>query len=183
MIDAVDYRLIAAVQAGLPIAARPYAVIGESMGLSEQEVITRLAGLRQQGLIKRWGVVVKHRALGYRANAMIVIDVPDERVAQVGALVSQQDCVNLCYQRPRQGDVWPYNLYCMIHGKNRETVLEQWAELRYDCNLTDYPFEVLFSRRCFKQRGALYARRAPAQVQTASEPALPNQASLEPRAI
>ncbi len=183
MIDAVDYRLIAAVQAGLPIAARPYAVIGESMGLSEQEVITRLAGLRQQGLIKRWGVVVKHRALGYRANAMIVINVPDERVAQVGALVSQQDCVNLCYQRPRQGDVWPYNLYCMIHGKNRETVLEQWAELRYDCNLTDYPFEVLFSRRCFKQRGALYARRAPAQVQTASEPALPNQASLEPRAI
>lgn len=159
MIDAVDYRLIAAVQTGLPIAARPYAVIGEDIGLSEQEVISRLSHLKQQGLIKRWGVVVKHRALGYRANAMIVIDVPDDRVARVGALISQQACVNLCYQRPRQGEVWPYNLYCMIHGKSRETVLEQWAELRYDCNLTEYPFEVLFSRRCFKQRGALYARR------------------------
>jgi DNA-binding Lrp family transcriptional regulator len=158
MIDAIDFQLIAAVQAGLPIAARPYAAIAEQLAITEQDVIERLARLKTQGLIKRWGVVVKHRQLGYRANAMIVMDVPDERVARVGALISQQACVNLCYQRPRQGDVWPYNLYCMIHGKSREVVLEQWAELRHACNLCEYPFEVLFSRRCFKQRGALYAR-------------------------
>lgn len=158
MIDEVDFQLIAAVQAGLPIAARPYAAIAQQLAITEQEVIERLARLKTQGLIKRWGVVVKHRQLGYRANAMIVMNVPDERVARVGALVSQQACVNLCYQRPRQGEVWPYNLYCMIHGKSREVVLEQWAELRHACNLIDYPFEVLFSRRCFKQRGARYAR-------------------------
>jgi DNA-binding Lrp family transcriptional regulator len=158
MIDAIDYQLIAAVQAGLPIAARPYAAIAEQLAITEQEVIERLARLKTQGLIKRWGVVVNHRQLGYRANAMIVMDVPDERVAQVGALISQQACVNLCYQRPRQGEVWPYNLYCMIHGKSREAVLEQLAELRHSCDLTGYAFEVLFSRRCFKQRGALYTR-------------------------
>lgn len=157
MIDAVDHRLIAAVQAGLPIMARPYAAIAQELGLTEQDVIQRLSRLRVQGLIKRWGVVVKHRQLGYRANAMIVMDVPDERVADVGALISQQACVNLCYQRPRQGEVWPYNLYCMIHGKSREVVLEQWAELRHDCALAAYPYEVLFSRRCFKQRGARYS--------------------------
>jgi DNA-binding Lrp family transcriptional regulator len=158
MIDAIDFQLIAAVQTGLPIAARPYAAIAEQLATTEQDVIERLARLKTQGLIKRWGVVVQHRQLGYRANAMIVMNVPDERVARVGALISQQACVNLCYQRPRQGEIWPYNLYCMIHGKSREVVLEQWAELRHACNLTDYPFEVLFSRRCFKQRGALYAR-------------------------
>ncbi|WP_415879060.1 AsnC family transcriptional regulator [Methylomonas sp. TEB] len=157
MIDAIDYQLIAAVQAGLPIAARPYAAIAGQLAITEQEVIERLARLKTQGLIKRWGVVVKHRQLGYRANAMIVMDVPDDRVARVGALISQQACVNLCYQRPRQGEIWPYNLYCMIHGKTRDVVLEQWAELRHACNLCEYPFEVLFSRRCFKQRGALYA--------------------------
>ncbi|WFP49995.1 AsnC family transcriptional regulator [Methylomonas sp. EFPC3] len=162
MIDAVDHRLIAAVQAGLPITARPYAAIAEDLGLSEQDVIQRLSRLRAQGLIKRWGVVVKHRQLGYRANAMIVMNVPDERVADVGALISQQACVNLCYQRPRQGEVWPYNLYCMIHGKSREVVLEQWAVLRHDCALAAYPYEVLFSRRCFKQRGARYS--APAEA-------------------
>ena len=157
MIDAVDYQLIAAVQKGLPIAARPYALVAERLSLDEQDVIERLSRLKAQGLIKRWGVVVKHRQLGYRANAMIVMNVPDERVAEIGAKVSQQACVNLCYQRPRQSD-WPYNLYCMIHGKSREVVLQQWQALQQTCDLTDYAFEVLFSRRCFKQRGALYRR-------------------------
>lgn len=160
MIDAVDYQLIAAVQAGLPIAARPYALIAENLAITEQDVIERLARLKALGLIKRWGVVVNHRQLGYRANAMIVMNVPDTRVAEIGARVSGQACVNLCYQRPRQGEVWPYNLYCMIHGRSRETVLRQWAELREICGVQDYAFEVLFSRRCFKQRGALYARKA-----------------------
>lgn len=159
MIDTIDYQLIAAVQSGLPVVARPYAQIAAQVGLNESEVIARLAQLKNQGLIKRWGVVVKHRQLGYRANAMIVMNVPDERVGDIGALVSQQACVNLCYQRPRQGEVWPYNLYCMIHGKSRETVLAQWAELQSFCGLDGFAHEVLFSRRCFKQRGALYARR------------------------
>lgn len=169
MIDAVDYRLIAAVQTGLPIAARPYALVAEALGLSEAEVIARLHRLKQQGLIKRWGVIVKHRQLGYRANAMIVMDVPDARVGEIGALVSRQACVNLCYQRPRQGEIWPYNLYCMIHGKSRDTVLRQWAELREICGLRDVPYEVLFSRRCFKQRGALYARDVRAVADTPSD--------------
>lgn len=163
MIDDVDLRLIAAVQGGLPIASRPYAVIAERLGLSEAEVIERLRMLKTLGLIKRWGVVVQHRQLGYRANAMIVIDVPDACVDEIGALVSRQGCVNLCYRRPRQAPRWPYNLYCMIHGKSRETVLQQWNELREACGLQDYAFEVLFSRRCFKQRGALYAVNADLQ--------------------
>lgn len=153
--DALDYQLITAVQAGLPIAARPYALIAERLALSEQQVLERLAKLKAQGLIKRWGVVVKHRQLGYRANAMIVMNVPDQQVAELGRLISQHNVVNLCYQRPRQPG-WPYNLYCMIHGKSRETVLEQWAIVRQTCGLDDVDWEVLFSRRCFKQRGALY---------------------------
>ena len=164
MIDDIDLRLIATVQGGLPIAPRPYAAIGERLALSEAEVIERLQVLKTLGLIKRWGVVVRHRRLGYRANAMIVIDVPDASVDEIGARVSRQRCVNLCYRRPRQTPNWPYNLYCMIHGKSRETVLQQWNELRQVCELQDYTFEVLFSRRCFKQRGALYAVNADVQA-------------------
>ena len=162
MIDAVDYQLIAAVQAGLPIAARPYAAIAEKLAISEQDVIERLIQLKAQGLIKRWGVVVKHRQLGYQANAMIVMNVPDDSVTAIGQLVSQHSFVNLCYQRPRR-EAWPYNLYCMIHGKSREIVLQQWLELQQSCGLQGYAFEVLFSRRCFKQRGALYRQTRTAQ--------------------
>jgi DNA-binding Lrp family transcriptional regulator len=156
MIDATDFQLIAAVQAGLPIAPRPYAIIAEKLTLSEQEVINRLANLKARGLIKRWGVVVKHRQLGYQANAMIVMDIPDALVTEKGRQISRHGFINLCYQRPRQGEIWPYNLYCMIHGKSRETVLQQWTILQQACELSEFAAEILFSRRCFKQRGALY---------------------------
>lgn len=165
MIDAIDFQLIAAVQAGLPVVARPYAAIAAQLALSEQDVIDRLSNLKARGLIKRWGVVVKHRQLGYRANAMIVMDVPDERVAELGRQISRFEFVNLCYQRPRQGDTWPYNLYCMIHGKSRERVLQQWAVLQQSCGLAGIACEVLFSRRCFKQRGALYRQARQPQLE------------------
>ncbi len=167
--DEIDYQLLEAIQKGLPICLRPYQQIGESLNLSEQQVIERLLGLRQQGLIKRLGVIVNHRQLGYRANAMIVLDIADDLVDQVGEYVSQFGFVNLCYQRPRQGETWPYNLYFMIHGKNRERVLEQLQQLLETCSLQHIAKEILFSKQCFKQRGALYKH--------ASEPLLDIQNS------
>ena len=156
MIDIVDRRLIEILQDGLPLVSRPYEVIGTQLELSEDEVISRLSRLKQQGLIKRMGVIVNHRRVGYLANAMVVFDVPDDLVKQIGGHVSQFNFINLCYQRPRQGEQWPYNLYCMIHGKNRKKVLYQLDHLIESCGLGLFRREVLFSKKCFKQRGALY---------------------------
>jgi len=156
MTDAIDRQLIAVIQNGLPITSRPYEEIGIQFELSEEEVIQRITLLKKTGLIKRFGVIVKHQRLGYTANAMIVMNVPDHLVEEIGETISQFGFVNLCYQRPRQGEKWPYNLYCMIHGKSRDKVLQQLDELMLSCQLTHYPREILFSRRCFKQRGAVY---------------------------
>jgi DNA-binding Lrp family transcriptional regulator len=156
MIDSFDQRLLSAIQQGLPISPRPYAELGAQIGLSESEVLKRLTALKQAGLIKRLGVIVKHRQLGYCANAMVVWDIPDEQVQSIGQLISRLEFVNLCYRRPRHGSVWPYNLYCMIHGKTKETVLQQLALLEQACNTQGFPKQILFSKRCFKQRGAIY---------------------------
>jgi len=158
MIDGLDQRLLSAIQQGLPISPRPYAELGAQIGLSESEVLARLAALKQDGLIKRLGVIVKHRQLGYRANAMVVWDIPDDQVQYVGQMISGLEFVNLCYRRPRHGSAWPYNLFCMIHGKSKETVLQQLALLEQICNTQDFPRQILFSRRCFKQRGAIYTK-------------------------
>ncbi len=155
MIDAIDRELIVEVQQGLPLTPRPYASIAKELDISEREVISRLARLKQHGLIKRLGVVVRHRKLGYKANAMVVWDIPDDRVDEIGAELSRIKFINLCYQRPRR-EQWPYNLYCMIHGKSRETVLQQLGALIENLELYSFEHEVLFSRRCFKQRGARY---------------------------
>jgi DNA-binding Lrp family transcriptional regulator len=151
-----DRTLLAALQPGLSLVNRPYQALARPLGLSERTVLERLGYWLERGVIKRLGVIVRHRALGYRANAMVVWDVPDTEVSTGGRVLAAESGINLCYRRPRRLPHWPYNLFCMMHGRQREQVLERIEQLRIERNLTAYPYTVLFSTRCFRQRGAYY---------------------------
>jgi DNA-binding Lrp family transcriptional regulator len=157
VMSAADRRLLAAIEGGLPLVERPYAAIGAKIRLRESEVVAGLRRLVADGVIRRFGVMVRHRELGYGANAMVVWDVPDARVAEVGRTLAGLPFVTLCYRRPRRLPVWPYNLFCMIHGRERSAVEALVEEASAAAGLVDLPRAVLFSRRCFKQRGARYA--------------------------
>ncbi|BAU46936.1 protein nirL [Sulfurifustis variabilis] len=167
-----DLRLIAAIQHGLPLSPRPYAEVGERIGLSEQEVIARIRALQARGVIKRFGVVVRHHECGYGANAMVVWDVPNGDVDEVGRRFARFPFVTLCYRRPRRPPEWPYNLYTMIHGRDRAHVLAQLAGLIEKTGAQAIAHRVLFSKRRFKQRGAQYVppetARAPAPLKQAA---------------
>ncbi|MDP6787071.1 MAG: AsnC family protein [Rhodospirillales bacterium] len=153
-----DQCVLAAVADGLSFSPRPYADIGRRVGVDEETVIAVLRAMLDAGTIKRLGLVARHRELGYRANAMVVWDVPDDHVDEVGRRVGAVDFVTLCYRRARRPPHWRYNLFSMIHGRDRATVLAQADELARLPGLADTPRDVLFSRRRFKQRGARYAR-------------------------
>lgn len=156
VLSETDRELVAAIQGGLPLVAKPYAAIAAQLNLTETQLIERLQALQATGLIKRMGVVVKHRALGYRANAMVVWDIPDDEVERIGALLADETCVTLCYQRPRRLPAWSYNLFCMIHGRERDSVLRRLEQIVAFHGLEKIPHTVLFSGRSFKQRGAHY---------------------------
>lgn len=158
-----DTALIEIISRGLPLVKRPYAAIAAELGCSEREVIEGIERFMMRGDLKRLGVVVKHRQLGYRANGMVVWDVPDARIAEVGHCIGQYSFVTLCYQRPRRLPDWRYNLFSMIHGRDREAVGDQVRFIVEQCGLHDIEFQILFSKRCFKQRGASYGSRAAAQ--------------------
>lgn len=151
-----ESSVIAALQSGLSLVSRPFAELGARIGASEAEVIACLDRLLEQGVIRRMGVVVRHHELGYRANAMVVWDVPDDQVSELGHCLGQFEFVTLCYRRPRRLPDWRYNLFCMIHGRDRETVLGLVEQMRSHCGLLGIAHEVLFSRKRFKQRGARY---------------------------
>jgi len=161
-IDDADRRLLAALEDGLPLVPQPYATVAQGLGLSEADVLARLHRLRSEGIISRFGLVVRHHELGYRANAMAVWNVPDGQVDDIGRRLSGYDFVTLCYRRPRRLPLWPYNLFCMVHGRDRDTVREQIARLNTEQHLDTHPHDVLFSRRRFKQRGARYSMRGAA---------------------
>ena len=147
-----ERALMAVLQTGLPIIAQPFA----ALGWSEADALDLLTRWTETGVITRLGVVVRHHELGFTANAMVVWNVPDALVTPVGQRVAASQQVSLCYRRPRVMPHWPYNLFCMIHGKDRAEVEQRIATLAQSCGLSDYPHEILFSCRRFKQCGAHY---------------------------
>ncbi len=155
-LDEGDHALITLIQTGLPLSATPYADLGEKIDMPEGEVIVRLKRLLDDNVIKRFGVVVRHHELGYRANAMAVWNIQDEIVSDMGACMGKFEFVTLCYRRPRRLPEWPYNLFTMIHGQDRDAVFANIQLLTERCGLENIEHDVLFSTRRFKQRGAIY---------------------------
>lgn len=153
----VAQRLVAALEHGMPIVAEPYAALARQVGCTEGEVIQTLRAWLESGIARRIGAVVRHRPLGFRANAMVVWDVPDAEAGAAGKRAAAHPSVTLCYRRARRLPEWRYNLYCMLHGKERARVEEAIEDVTRAAGLSDYPREVLFSARCFAQRGARYA--------------------------
>jgi DNA-binding Lrp family transcriptional regulator len=159
-LDAAGRRLVAALENGLELVTSPYAALAARAGLDEREVIARLAQWLDQGVIRRFGVVVRHHELGYRANAMTVWDVPDDVAPALGRALAASEGVTLAYRRARHLPEWPYNLYCMLHGIDRGPVRERLDTLTRAVGLEPFPRAVLFSRTRFKQTGARVASLA-----------------------
>jgi len=152
-VDEIDRAIIVATQSGLPLVARPYHAIAESLQLDPEEVMARMRRLQAVGVIRRLGVVPNHYALGYRANGMSVWDVPDAQVDALGAAVGAFDFVSHCYCRPRRLPQWPYNLFAMVHGKSREEVEQQVAHIADYLGDRVRSHSILYSTRILKKTG------------------------------
>ncbi|TCS73853.1 AsnC family transcriptional regulator [Sulfuritortus calidifontis] len=163
-VEPVDYCLAAALEPGLPLTSRPYERLAAACGMSESALLERIGALQTLGIMRRFGVVVRHRELGYRANAMVVWDVPDAEVAKIGRRLGEESSVTLCYRRPRRLPDWPYNLFSMVHGRDRASVLDALARIRNRLGLETVRHQPLFSLRRFKQCGAHYASLAQAKA-------------------
>ncbi|MDX1375463.1 MAG: Lrp/AsnC family transcriptional regulator [Burkholderiales bacterium] len=155
-LSAVQRRLVERLADGLPLVETPFAALGAAVGLSESAVIETLRAWLEIGVIRRFGAVLRHRPLGYEANAMVVWDVPDAEARAAGLRAARLPQVTLCYRRVRRRPAWPFNLYCMLHGRARDAVVADIEVVTREAGLQGYPRQVLFSRRCFKQRGARY---------------------------
>ena len=152
-LDAVDRRIVVATQGGLELVSRPYAAVARRVGIPEAEVIKRLKRMLADGVIRRIGAVPNHYALGYRANAMTVWDVADERIEALGTKVGALDFVSHCYHRPRHLPEWPYNLFAMVHGRDRPAVERHIDALTRLLGMDAQGHQVLYSTRILKKTG------------------------------
>ncbi|NDP64151.1 Lrp/AsnC family transcriptional regulator [Polaromonas sp.] len=161
-----DAALAGLVEGGLPLLPRPFEAWAQALGQPLEEVLATLQHWLQGGTLRRFGVVVRHHEAGFLHNAMTVFDVPDAQVDGYGAALAAQHGITLAYRRERAPG-WRYNLYCMVHGRNRDAVQAALATAIAGSGLQDHPHTVLFSRRRFKQAGARYFRQLPAGAEHA----------------
>lgn len=152
-IDAVDRALIQATQAGLPLTPQPYRTLAASLGITADEVMARMSRMLENGIIRRIGAVPNHYALGYKGNGMSVWNVPAQRIREIGERIGALEFVSHCYQRPRHLPDWPYNLFAMVHGRDRAEVEQKVAQIAALLGSDDLGHEVLFSTRILKKTG------------------------------
>ncbi len=140
--------VLEALPADFPIIERPYEAMAGTMGITGGQLIGKLALLKEKGIIRRVAAMAAHRAVSYEGNAMVVWNVPAERIEEVGTIIAGFSEVSHCYERGTSG-YWPYSLYTMVHGKTREACAVVIDLMASRSGIRDY--RVLFSKREFKK--------------------------------
>jgi len=153
ILDKLDRHIIRATQGGLPLTSHPYADVAAQTGSDEATVMSRMDGMLKNGIIRRIGAIPNHYKLGLRGNGMSVWDVPDDLLDTLGEQVGQLDFVSHCYERPRHLPLWPYNLFAMVHGHDREEVKSKVAQIEEMLGDACKQHEVLFSSAILKKTG------------------------------
>lgn len=150
-----DRPLMQALSDGLDLVPEPFAALADRLNRREADILCRIRALSRARILTRVGVIVRHRALGWAANAMVVWRLADDAIEGAGRALSQVPGVTLCYRRRTVPGLWDWPLFCMIHARSRPEALAVVDRARALPALSDAPHKILFSTRCFKQRGAL----------------------------
>jgi len=148
-----DRQIIEALQGGLPLVPAPYAEIAGRLDMAETDLMTRLQTMKDSGVIRRIAAAPNHYKLGMTANGMTVWNVDDARITELGAQIGALPFVTHCYERPRAGADWPYNLFAMVHGGDRDEVEAKRGQIRDLLGDACTGNDILYSTRILKKTG------------------------------
>ncbi|WP_243439067.1 AsnC family transcriptional regulator [Fundidesulfovibrio soli] len=103
--DAHDRKILDIIQSGFPIEERPYAAVGEQLGLTESEVLARVRALRAKGVIRRIGANFSSGSLGWQST-LCAARVPEAQIEAFVAEVNSHQGVTHNYLRDHSFNVW-----------------------------------------------------------------------------
>ena len=104
-LDALDRRILDIIQTDFPLAPRPYAVLGERLGLPEEEVFGRVRALREKKIIRRLGANFQSAKLGF-VSTLCAAKVPEEKLGAFIEAVNAEPGVTHNYLRDHAYNVW-----------------------------------------------------------------------------
>jgi DNA-binding Lrp family transcriptional regulator len=153
MIDDLEKEIIRHLQGDLPLTTTPFAAVASELGIGEGELLERIKGLKERGVLRRFGATLYHWKAGFKANAMVAWHVPEYQVDEVGPLMASVREVSHCYER-KPNRKWKYNLFTMVHGKSKQHCKEVVGRISEMTGMKDYV--LLFTRKEFKKTSPEY---------------------------
>jgi DNA-binding Lrp family transcriptional regulator len=122
--DDTDLRILAAVQEEFPLVSRPFLALGEKLGISEDEAISRLEKLEKEGLVRRLGPILDIRKLGL-TGVLVAVKVSEGEAQGVADIVDQYEEVSHNYLRPNDSG---FNMWFTVSAKE-DRIQEILAEI------------------------------------------------------
>jgi len=104
-LDRRDRILLNHAQGGFPVVSRPFAALGEALGMSEEEVLFRLRHLAKAGVLSRFGPILNARQMGGE-RTLAALHVPPERFQEVAAIVNRLPTISHNYERDHHYNMW-----------------------------------------------------------------------------
>ena len=148
-----DKDFIRELQKDMEIIDEPFVKAANNLGITESELFEKMKQYEDNGVMRRFAAILRHRQVGFTANGMIVWKVPEDKISEVGAKLGAFPQVSHCYERPTYSD-WPYNVFSMIHCKTHDEANEMAKTIQNQIHVDDY--KILFSSREFKKTRVEY---------------------------
>lgn len=104
-LDAVDRKLLTLIQKEFPLNARPYAVFGSALGLSEEETLARVTRLKAGHMVRQISAIFDTRRLGYQSS-LVAARYPKDRLTEAADVVSEHPGVSHNYGRNHAYNLW-----------------------------------------------------------------------------
>ena len=148
-----EIQAIRELQEDILLVPRPFDDMSERLGMAPCELFELAASFKDRGIMRRFSAVLHHRKAGFKANAMAVWRVPEERSEEVGKIMATSPWVTHCYERPTFPD-WPYTHFTMIHGTSKKQCMEAVQDISENTGIDDY--QLIYSTREYKKTRVRY---------------------------
>ncbi len=122
LMDKLDREILGAMQDDFPIAQKPYDAIAARIGIETDQLWSRVEAMLQDGLIRRIGVSIDSRKIGY-SSTLAAVRVGDEQVDAAAEVIGSWTEVTHSYQRDDEFNIWFTLIAC--DEQRIEYILEQ----------------------------------------------------------
>ena len=148
-----EIKAIKELQEDVPLVSCPFAPMEDRLNITQEQLFGLAGEFQQRGIMRRFSAVFHHRKAGFKANSMVVWNVPEEWAVDVGNTMAQSKWVTHCYQRPTFPD-WPYTHFTLVHATTKEKCEEVARGTSEVAGIDDYL--MLYSTREYKKTRVRY---------------------------